>query len=162
MNFINSFDSKKIILIEDKKNFRIRYNAVDKLLLNIPIIFSHFGIEKYNKKDILNLELQNSNNLNNNIISLIKEIDNYFSELGILKPEFKNFNYMSPIKNISEDKINLRCHLSNKLKIKTKDNSPESFILKKKNFKIQLEFSSVWLYNDSFGIILTVNSIDLT
>jgi hypothetical protein len=108
------------------------------------------------------LELQNTNNLNNNIISLIKEIDNYFSELGNLKPEFKNFNYISPIKNISEDKINLRCHLSNKLKIKTKDNSPESFILKKKNFKIELEFSSVWLYNDSYGILLTVNSIDLT
>ena len=162
MDLINSFDSKKIILIEDKKNYRIRYSAVDKLIINISNAYSPFGIEKYNKKDILNIELTNNSNINNNIISLIKEIDNYFLNLGEIKSEFKNFIYTSPIKNISDEKINIRCHLSNKLKIKTKDNNPESFILKKKNFKIELEFSSIWLFNESYGIVLTINSIDLT
>ena len=161
MNFINRFDKTKILIQSDKKNFRIRYNCVDNLAFKIKEVYSPFGIEKYNNKDILNLELVNDSNINNNLISLIKEIDNYFSELHITNTNFTDLNYMSPIKNISENKIQIRTHVSNKLKIKTKKDSPYNIVIKNNRFQIELEFSSIWVYNMNYGIVLTVNVIDM-
>ncbi len=160
MNFINNFSKDKIYLIEDKKGYRIKYNFVDKLSFLIPEVFSHFGIEKYNKKDILNLEITNNNNLNNNIIVLLKEIDNYFKNLVINNPKFKELNYTSPLKIIDDNKIQIRTHISTKLKIIPKNNDAATIIIKKNKFKIELEFSSIWEYNNNYGLLLTINLID--
>jgi len=160
MDLSLTLNKSKIYLVEDKKNFRIRYNGVDKLLFNIKNIYSPFGIEKYNKKDILNLELTNDSNYKNNIVSLLKELDEYFSSLSVSEPKFLNLNYNSFLKNNGNNKFLIRTHISNKLKIKSKNNDPKSIIIKNNSFNIELEFSNIWIYNDSYGLILTVNLID--
>lgn len=165
MDYIAKFDKNKIRLINDKKMYRIKYNALDNIQFNISNVYSPFGIEKYNNKDILNLELDISNNQNYNIMTFIKELDEWFKNISSNDPQFVNkfndYNYNSPIK-YSDNKILIRTHLSNKLKIKTKDNTP--FVLKKNKFNINLEFSSLWHHYETstFGLILTVNIIDLT
>lgn len=159
MDFISNFSKDKIKLITDKKNYRIRYNCVDKLIFKPLEVYSPFGIEKYNKKDILNLELKVNSNEKYNYSLLIKEIDEYFKNLSTTNPDFGNLNYISPIKIQEDGKILIRTHISNKLKIKTNN---QTFVLKKNKFKIELEFSSIWIYNENYGLILTVNEIDLT
>jgi len=161
MNFINNFDKTKIVLLDDKKSFRIRYGGVNNIILKLKKVYAPFGIEKYNNKDILNLEYSIEDNLTNNFFSLIIELDEYFKELSNTKSEFINMNYVSPIKNITDKKIMLRTHLAKKINIKLKDNS-KTFELKKATFNIELEFSTIWLYSNNYGIVLTVNMIDLT
>lgn len=159
MDFISNFSKDKIKLITDKKNYRIRYNCVDKIFFKVPSVYSPFGIENYNKKDILNLDLKNDSNEKYNYILIIKELDEYFKNLPNTNPDFGNLNYISPIKIQDDGKITIRTHISNKLKIKSNNNQ---IVLKKNKFQIELEFSSIWVYNNNFGLILTVNEIDLT
>lgn len=160
MDLITTLDKSKIYLIDDKKNYRIRYNGVDKLLYIIKNIYSPFGVEKYNNKDILNLEIENNSNYNNNIISLLKELDEYFNDFTKTDQKFFNLNYISFLKNNGNNKFIIRTHLSKKLKIKAKNNDPKSIIFKNNSFSIELEFSNVWVYNNSYGLILTINLID--
>lgn len=155
-----NYELNKINLIDDKKSFRIRYCGVNKILLNIKDIYSPFGIENYNKKNILNLELTTETNEKYNSFVLIKELDNYFKNLHESKKELNNLNYTSPIKILSENKIQIRTHLAKKLEIKT--NNQKNIEIKNKKFNVELEFSSIWIYNDNYGVILTVNIIDLT
>jgi hypothetical protein len=155
-----SYELNKINLLDDKKSFRIRYCGVNKILLNIENIYSPFGIEKYNNKDILNLVLSSETNQNYNNIVLIKELDNYFKNLHESKKELNNLCYTSPIKIISDNKIQIRTHLAKKINIKS--NNQQNIEIKNKNFNIELEFSSIWKYNQNYGIVLTVNIIDLT
>lgn len=155
-----SYELNKITLLDDKKSFRIRYSGVNKILLNIENIYSPFGIEKYNNKDILNLVLSSEINKNYNNIILIKEFDNYFKNLCQTKKELNNLCYTSPIKILSDDKIQIRTHLAKKINIKS--NNQNNIEIKNKKFNIELEFSSIWLYNQNYGIVLTVNAIDLT
>jgi hypothetical protein len=155
-----SYELNKINLIDDKKSFRIRYSGVNKILLNIKDVYSPFGIENYNKKDILNLELTSETNEKYNNIVLIKELDNYFKNLNETKKELSELNYISPIKIISDNKIQIRTHLAKKLDIKT--NNQKNIEIKNKKFNIELEFSSIWMYNQNYGIVLTINMIDLT
>ena len=113
-----NYELSKINLIDDKKSFRIRYSGVNKILLKINDVYSPFGIENYNKKDILNLELCNNNNNNYNNIVELKEFDNYFKNLSQTKMELNNLNYMSPLKILSENKIQIRTHLAKKINFK--------------------------------------------
>ena len=155
-----NYELAKINLIDDKKSFRIRYSGVNKVILNIKDVYSPFGIEKYNKKDILNLELTSNTNDSHNMTVILKELDNYFKNLSNDKKELNELNYTSPIKIIGEKKIQIRTHLAKKLNIKTNDQ--KNIEIKNKKFNIELEFSSIWIYNENFGLVLTVNTIDLT
>jgi hypothetical protein len=162
MNFINSFDKTKILIQTDKKNHRIRYNCFNILAFKVTEVYSPFGIEKYNNKDILNLELTNNSNLKNNLISIIKELDTYFKELSETHEDFHGLNYTSPIKNKDDKTIIIRTHISNKLKIKTKKETPTDIKIKNNTFNIGLEFSNIWTYGENYGLVLTTNIIDLT
>jgi hypothetical protein len=155
-----NYELNKINLIDDKKSFRIRYSGVNKILLNIKDVYSPFGIENYNKKDILNLELTSETNDKYNNMVLIKQLDNYFKNLNESKKELNNLSYTSPIKIISDNKIQIRTHLAKKMDIKS--NNQKNIEIKNKKFNIELEFSSIWMYNQNYGIVLTVNMIDLT
>ncbi len=156
------FEFSKIVLIPEKKNYRIRYNNSyndDKIMININSIYSPFGIENYNKKDILNLEIKNNTNDNFNILSQLIALDNYFENMKNTK--FKNMIYISPLKNNNNTYL-IRTHLSNKLKILTKNNDLD-FTLKNKNFKVELEIAKLWTFekDKTYGITLLVNLIDL-
>ena len=155
-----NYELAKINLIDDKKSFRIRYSGVNKILFNIKGVYSPFGIENYNKKDILNLELTNNNNDNHNNIIILKQLDDYFKELSNNKKELKDMNYTSPIKILADNKINIRTHLSKKLNFKVNDNQ-KNVEIKNKKFNIELEFSSIWIYNENYGLVLTINTIEL-
>jgi hypothetical protein len=153
-------DLTKIFLVNDKNTYRIRYGGVNKIILKVPEVYSPFGIEKYNNKEILNLEFDYNNNDKYNILAQIKSIDNYFLQFKE-RDEFKDLNYMSPIKELSGNKISLRCHVSNKLNFKTK-NSLEVPVIKKNKFNIELEFTSIWKYNENYGLLITINTVDFT
>lgn len=162
MNFINSFDKTKILIQTEKKNHRIKYNCFYNLAFKVSDVYSPFGIEKYNNKDILNLELTNDSNIKNNLISLIKEIDSYFKDLSNTHTDFADLDYTSPIRNKDDKTIVIRTHISNKLKIKTKKENPLDIKIKNNKFQVELEFSTLWTYNQNYGLVLTVNIIDLT
>ena len=71
-------DFKEGLMLFDLLEKRVWNKANDSI--GISNFYETYKIEKYNNKDILNLELVNDSNINNNLISLIKEIKKVFNE----------------------------------------------------------------------------------
>lgn len=129
---------------------------------NINIIINNafipFGIEKYNDKIILNVELLDNND-NNNIVSKLESLE---SEI---KKYFKNYGIMNTIKKSKLGHI-IRTHY---LK------STECYILKKNGEKMMIDESNlqnaecninllikgIWINDNNYGLYITVNSIKI-
>jgi len=150
---IENFDKKNISLVRQRNNYRIRY-SMDKFIIELKNVYSPFGIEKYNNKDILNLSLVPKDNNDFNNIQFIKQINETF--MNYSHPDFKNFEYSSPIKPNNNSYI-MRTHLSNKLNINSLD---KNFEIKNNTFNIQLEISSIWTFQNKFGLVLTILEIN--
>jgi hypothetical protein len=150
---VDNFDKKNISLVRQRNNYRIRY-SMDKFIIELKNVYSPFGCEKYNNKDILNLSLIPKDNSDFNNIQFIKQINETF--MNYSHPDFKNLEYSSFIK-MSNNIHTIRTHLSNKLNI----NSPDkNFEIKNNTFNVQLEISSIWTFQNKFGLVLTVLEIN--
>jgi hypothetical protein len=139
----------------NKKYYNITYENeqinIKNLICHIP-----FGIEKFNDKILLNIELLDSNE-NNNILSKIDSIQN------IIINKFPNLGLISCIKKSKLGYL-LRTHF---LK------STECYILKKNNEKIiidecnlnlsdceiDLTLKGIWINDNNFGLYFVINSI---
>lgn len=139
----------------NKKYYNITY---ENKQINIKNLICHipFGIEKFNDKILLNIELLDSNE-NNNILSKIDSIQN------IIINKFSNLGLISCIKKSKLGYL-LRTHF---LK------STECYILKKNNEKIiidecnlnlsdceiDLTLKGIWINDNNFGLYFVINSI---
>lgn len=151
---IDNFDKKNISLVRQRNNYRIRY-SMDKFVIELKNVYSPFGCEKYNNKDILNIILSTKDNQDFNNLQFIKQINEIFMNYSNTHLDFLNFEYNSPIKINNGNHI-LRTHLANNLIINSLD---KNFEIKKNTFNIQLEISSIWTFQNKFGLVLTILSI---
>ena len=152
-----------LIIKKTTKNFfQINIKNNDKfenLKFNIKDCNLPFGLEQYNNKYLINIEVDNVEFINlvrlleKNLISLLNnEINDTFE----LKSVFhKKQNY----------KLLCKCHIKmNKNTIISKyiNNNQELSIFKiEKNekYNIQLEISGIWIYKNTYGLYININSI---
>jgi len=178
---IGPFDLFDIIFIKQRNNYRLYINNNNnnsRIILRTPLMNIPFGVEKYKYKDILNLEFSNVNtNKMYNFLTAIKQIDNFFINImtNDIKYKIKNklpYNllenikgksYVSCIKYRKNFDSLFRTHLR-----KTKNNIKSIFKdtddrllnimdLKTNNGNFNIELESLWISNDSYGIIYYIN-----
>ena len=141
----------------NKKFWNILYN--NKLIdINIDNILIPFGIEKYNDKMVLNIELIDSNN-NNNIISKLDMIENeiqkYFKNIGL-------------IKSLKKSKLGylLRTHYMKLSECYILKKNQEKMIIDESNLQnaeceIKLSIKGIWVTDNNYGLYIIVNSIKI-
>ena len=176
---IESTNFYDIQLISQKKNYQIffkNYGKATRFRLKTPLMKIPFGIEKYNFKEIVNLEFINTkNNDVQNFLSSIKEIDSFFFKLKyqnfyndldckINENNFLDKYYISCLR--FKDNFNplLRVHLKkNKNAIKSifykKDSSEEinPYNIKGSIGTFTIEIGNIWFSNTDFGLIWYIN-----
>jgi hypothetical protein len=143
-------------------NFQIKNNKFiyvqdgsGKIMINFNAISIPFGLEKYNNKDIVNIEfLVDSDNLYYNYVSLLESIEKKVTDSNIDMLKNKKF-----IPSIKKGKIGylLRTHLNPKpnIFIKTKINTVYNVIsssLKNTTSNIQVYLKGIWVTEDTYGL----------
>ncbi len=157
MSGIENVNVDSLIICHSRGKY---YNMTDNLNQQIVIkkIECHipFGIEKFNDKMILNIELCSSNE-NNNILSKIQSIENSATK------KFQNLGLNSVVKKSKLGFIIRTHYLKN----------TDCFILKKNNEKMMIDevnlnlsdceadltIKGIWTSDNYYGLYIIVNSI---
>jgi hypothetical protein len=187
---IGDYNFNEIFFLKQKNNYKIYIRNKknnEKIKIISPLLKIPFGSEKYQGKEIINLELSNYKSDNNiyNFFSLIKSIDNFFEKISWsdfiknnlqnkisedLLNDLKNKKYISCLKNRPNnfDPL-LRTHLRHKKNVNSKffkiENSIQKIIssndLKNEsgNFVIELDF--LWTTKTNYGICFYINAAKL-
>ena len=176
---VDKYNLYNIMLIPLKKNFKI-YHAkyypkkiyeiikIKTLPMGIP-----FGIEKYNYKDILNIEFSNMNNNNTmyNFYSMISQIDKFFARLSydksiinkvyIPKKILQNISGKSYTPSIRSrphkfDSL-LRTYVkSNAVFHDTSNRHVNKKEIKSKSGIFTLNLNSLWISKNKYGLIWSI------
>jgi hypothetical protein len=177
---MQNIDYTKLLLVSEKKGYRFAYNF-SKLKLKTPICIIPFGVEQYNKKELVNIELLTHTNdqINfNNTVRMIDKLYHQFSDenikinntfpfinlpVGFIN-EVSKMEYMPCIKP-SMNGIIVRCHLKPNVSIYKKVNNNIMYCtkddIKKSNCIIELELGNIWIYNNKYGLIWYINLIEI-
>ena len=156
--------------IIDKIQFQIKNKAfINVLSENKKIKFSlnniviPFGVEIYNSKEIVNIEIQPKNNDSYNYISIIESIENKIknSKLDIIK----NKNLILSIKDSKYGKI-LRTHLIKDPEIYIKSKTDTKINLMKTNLKnsesnVNISLKGIWIKDDSYGLYWSLSCCEI-
>lgn len=166
-----------IFMIKEKNGSYRLSNRGNKIKLFTPIGIFPFGIEVFNKKEILNFEIFNDNNDANNFISLIDNIENIFSQytnkqtfqFKNMHPEYKSdvaYKTYMPILKKSLKGYILRCHFDNTQIYKencSNNKVTKEYLskndLKNGKYKCEIEISNIWNFMASYGLKIKINSI---
>jgi hypothetical protein len=156
-NIINLTVNKIIVTSLNKKFWHLLYNQ-KCISIHINNALVPFGVEKYNDKLILNLELFETNE-NNNIISKIEALENEIQ---------KYFKNMGLTKSLKKSKLGylIRSHY---LKL------TECYILKKNGEKMMIDennlqnaecefdllIKGIWINDNNYGLYIIINSIKI-
>lgn len=174
-------DFKKIFLIPNKKSgYRVCYDMTT-FRINTPILNCVFGIETFHK-EIINFEIINDTNEKNNFMSEMNILDNLFRQFSKneninkdlklpfinLPPDFikdiENKDYISFYRK-SFNGMTIRTHLKNTDVYKIIDGKKiplnKYTDIKGKKCKCELEFSSIWVQNSTFGLLFYVTKIEI-
>ncbi|AYV82062.1 MAG: hypothetical protein Homavirus5_4 [Homavirus sp.] len=180
---IDSFDMYNIVFVKTKNNYMIfikNFNTLNRLRLKTPPMFTPFGIEKYNYKDIVNLEFHElkKNNDMYNFWSYLQQLDKFFinikyenftTKLNNKIPEeiingIKTKTYISCIRPRDGD-FNplLRTHIKkNKNTIQSVFYDESNTILNPNNIKSKIgnftiELGFLWITDTQYGITWYIN-----
>ena len=185
---IGKYNLYNMILKKQKKNYQILvkyFGKPDKIRFKLSWLKSPFGVEQYAHKEIVNLEFVNhlKNNISHNNYAVFKQLDDMLGKLNTKVTEIDNFIYLtadqlnalkglyySPlIKSRPNDFDPLvRLHLkkvkdtiATKCYKKVNDKLEEIsvFEIKGHMVEVDLELSSLWVSNDSFGVVIVINRI---
>ena len=163
----------KINITTVRKNFiLISINDNSNYTINLKNIHLPFGVEPYNHREIINIELKNNNNNDYNIYSHILTIENKLkeylesSDMPInIKQNFENKTFMSNIKKSLLGYI-VRTHINNSLDVYiyqkkgTKLFLPKT-ILNKSVCNIKLNFRGLWMNDTNYGVFITIEDVNV-
>lgn len=156
-------------LSEHQKNYMI-FVETGKPRIKLERVFIPFGVEFYNKKQLLNIELYpNKNNIHNNLHSLLLSLEQDFANKIVHNYELKNditdLKYHSFLKQNDSSAIHMRTYMSPNTEIytfigKSKQNIMQSS-LKGTHCNVELELGTLWMNATNFGIIFYVKDIQI-
>ena len=140
------------------------------LKINIDNCIIPFGLELYSNKNIINIELLNSNNIHHNIISKIESLEStisthtYSSEINVKQNlSTKKFN-----KSIKISKLGYLLRTHPKTNIETyilKKDSSKMFIeinnIVNTTCNIELQLKGIWVNDTSYGLYWGLNYIQI-
>lgn len=161
-DFIFKYSGKNYSILDSKTK--------KKITLTSPPVSIPFGIETYNGHKIINFKIpdKNSSNVVNNFFASLVKLDTCFKNLCFnkfipfrLSNDIKNKKYFSFIKNKRLKSPIIRSYLYkfyNKY-FNTDDIGGNNVDSK---YILQLEISSLWFTNDSYGVILSVSDINVS
>jgi len=136
-------------------------NKKIKFTLNNIVI--PFGVEIYNQKEIVNLEIQPINNESYNYISIIESIENKVknSKLDMIK----NKNLIQSIKDSKYGKI-LRTHLIANPEIFIRSKNDTKINLMKSNLKnsksnVTISLKGIWIKDESYGLLWSLSECEI-
>jgi hypothetical protein len=134
-------------------------------LCNIP-----FGLESYLNKNIINIELLNTNNIHHNIISKIQSLENsissqsYISEINV-KQNLSNKTFS---KSLKESKLGfiLRTHPKTNIETYIKKKDLTKMFIDINNIgnttsNIEVFVKGVWMNDTSYGLYWGINYIQI-
>ena len=185
---IGKYNMYNMFLKKQKKSYQIMvkyFGKPDVIRFKLSYLKSPFGVEQYAYKEIVNLEFVNhlKNNLSHNNYAIIKQLDDLLSKLNTKAPEIENFMYInsdqlnvlnglyySPLVKQRPDGFDplVRLHLrkvKNTIatkcyqKVGDKLEPMSVFEIKGRMVDVELELSSLWVSNDSFGVVIVINKI---
>jgi hypothetical protein len=174
--FVDNYDLCKIKFVSQRNSYRVFISSgyVNELVkFNAPKMNVPFGPEKYNFKEIINLEFtdKDSDNEMYNFFSQIASIDTFFAKLG-QDPELQKVvklpynvreavagrTYQSCIR-LRPGKFDplLRVHLKRKGNVVETDVIEEEdyksiYQTKGKSYNAQIYIGSLWFSKDSYGV----------
>jgi hypothetical protein len=136
--------------------------------INSPIVYLPFGIENYNNKQIMNIDIKSQDKTTKPFLDTLIKLDVYFRDnIKEIIPELEGLEYVSPIKkrnNIFNNYL-IRTNIKkrgNMISTKCYENNEEITIFeikKKSHIKLKLEICNLWIYNNKYGITLDVVEI---
>jgi hypothetical protein len=155
---------------EHKKNYIIFKSNTEKIKIKMDKVFLPFGVEIYNKRQILNIEIYpKKNNNHNNIHSMLFAFEQEFGDLNnidwYVKQELDNISYHSFLKSNGYGGNHIRSYMSPNPEIFTMMGKYKQ-ILSSKDLKgvycnVELELGTFWINELHYGIIWYVKSIQV-
>jgi hypothetical protein len=179
--YFYNYNFKEIAFYNNKKSYNIFIykEMMKEIIFNTPKLNIPFGIEDYNNKKIVNLEFKNIESNNNiyNLYSNIKNVELFFENLienskiinrdlpNNLLNDIKNKQFISCIKEKKNFDPLFRTHLKKIKKkyltnFKNKNNNEEIIYsnIKKMNGIFSICLKSLWISNESYGLIWNLQS----
>lgn len=159
-------------LPKNKKFISIILTYLSQIIkIKLNNIFIPFGVEKFNNKNILNLEFDKNINTHNNYVSVLSSLENkinnksYDTEINV-ESILVNKIFTTSLKESILGHI-LRTHITD---------STEIFILKKDlskmqidkenlkgtNVNIELTLKGLWVNDEKYGLYWNINNIQIT
>jgi hypothetical protein len=183
---LEKLDFSKIGLVNEKKGYRFFYNLASpsSLRFNLPLCTAPFGIENYNKKELLNLNIPNENNELNNLLVYLRNLEKVYEQfsnkqinktnlpfvnlpINFIK-DVNNLEFSTTIKPGHKNGILLRTHLTKStryFKISTQENKETKIECSREDFKnkkisVILELSYIWIYGKKYGFLWNIIEIN--
>ena len=151
---------------EHKTNYIISHNG-KKPIVNIEKAYIPFGCEIYEKRQILNIDIDPKKHYDvyaaiNGFENQLANIENYTD-----KDVIKNIENKGYYKNIRESKMGyiIRSHLFYEPKVFCNINGFTSTMtlndIKNTVANVELEFGTLWITDNNYGIIWTIKKIEV-
>ncbi len=170
-------DYSKIFLQTDHKGYKFTY-AMEKFRIKTPKLTIPFGIELYNKREIINFQVNKDTNDGYNFINFLTTFGKLYEQFSVPLYDEQKENYPKIIfpkdyaKSVSHLTFNrlyknnlIRTHTNKKIKIYTNKNGKLESVkkegIKGKDCICELEISNIWIYGKGYGITILVNEIEI-
>lgn len=164
-------DYSKIFMMREKAGYRIAY-AMGKFIIKTPELYCPFGIEEYNKKEIINLEIKKDTNDKHNFYSIMSVLDNAFDLekktdfIKLPKETAKDFSGKTYFSCMNTKNNLLRCHTKKNMEIFSLDMNNKKTLLTKdkvrgKKIICDIEVANVWIYGTDYGLLYYINKIQV-
>jgi hypothetical protein len=163
--------NKKFITVFATTNELSTNDMNNTIKFKLDNIFLPFGVESFNNKYILNLELESTSNTHNNYISTLLSLEKkilekkYNSEINI-ESVLVNKKFVSSIKDSKLGNI-LRTHITDSTKIFILKKDSSKMDIDKENLKgtttnLIISLKGLWVNDDTYGFYWNVNSVQIT
>ena len=182
---VGKYNMYNMVLKRQRKNYQIlvkHKNNIEKIRFGLSWLRSPFGVEEYAHKEIVNLEFPNhlKNNLSHNNFTIIRQIDDAFKDISKEKFPHLPHNFIQDIEGLSysplikprpgnydplvrihlrktKNTITTRCYKKDSTNGKLEDVS--IYEIKGHMVEIEFELGSLWVSDDSYGVILIANRV---
>ena len=149
---------KKINISNIFTNYPIKYNNKN-LIIQTPIVYLPFGINKYNNKSYIDISL-----INSDVCNEMKQFKNLIKDINSLsKSKFKNCVFVSSYKKSEfyPDRLRLSFYEDMLIFDESKNLMTLDSIKSKIYVKLLISPQYVWKNNNSIGILWTILQIKI-